>query len=88
MDTLKIRIDNLTDSQAMDIVGTADRNLNVLGECLNCEISYRDQVFFLRSAKPQTEQKARAVLKASGGKRRRYFLCGFQFTGCRQNTFR
>ena len=64
MDTLKIRIDNLTDSQAMDIVGTADRNLNVLGECLNCEISYRDQVFFLRSAQPQTEQKARAVLKA------------------------
>lgn len=43
----KITLKDLTESEAMNICGSSDKNLLVLSESFNCNIGYRDLNFFI-----------------------------------------
>ena len=62
--TRTIRLEDLSTSQEMDLVGSGDRNLTILSECLQTELSFRDGVFTMHEDSDQKEEQLREVLQA------------------------
>lgn len=59
-----IVLKDLTESEAMNICGSSDRNLLILSECFECEVSYRDLKFFINDADEKTYDNLARVLEA------------------------
>lgn len=59
-----ITLEDLTESEAMNICGSSDRNLLVLSECFDCEVSYRDLKFFVNKANEVTLKNLKKVLQS------------------------
>ena len=58
----KFSLEGLEESEAMILIGSSDRNLRILGECLGLQISYRDGVFIVPDADEEQAETVRRVL--------------------------
>lgn len=59
----KFSLDGLEESEAMNLIGSSDRNLRILGECCGREISYRDGTFIVLDADETEAEMIRRVLQ-------------------------
>lgn len=74
MDTSRtVRLEEISDAEAMEIIGTNDRNLKALSRAFDTEISFRDSTFFIRECGDEDYTHIRDVLMALAmlAKRRR-----------------
>ncbi len=58
----KFSLDSLSETEAMNLIGSSDRNLRILSECLGKEISYRDGTFIIPGADDEETETVRRVL--------------------------
>ncbi len=63
-DTKKIVFEEMNQFQAMSLVGSEDRNLNVLSDLFGKEISFRDNTFTVKDCSKQTAEQIQDVLMA------------------------
>ncbi|MBR3348782.1 MAG: PhoH family protein [Solobacterium sp.] len=54
----------MSDTDAMEIVGTGDRNLKALSQAFACEISFRDNAFLIQECDEETYKRIKIVLHA------------------------
>ncbi len=59
----KVSLDDLEETEAMNLIGSSDRNLRILGECAGKEISYRNGVFIIADADEEEAEMIRRVLE-------------------------
>ena len=60
---VKIKLDDITDQQAMQLVGDLDRNLKMLSDLYGIEISYRLDELILIDASEQQETEIRKIVE-------------------------
>ena len=63
-ETKSIRLESMTSSQAMSLVGTSDSNLETLCDCFGKEISFRDNTFTIRDCSDAVYEQIHDVLLA------------------------
>ena len=59
-----IRLEGISDSDAMAITGSYDRNLKALSQAFETEISFRDNTFFIKDCDEETYEQITKVLTA------------------------
>ena len=59
-----IHLEGISDSEAMAITGSYDRNLKALSQAFETEISFRDNTFFIKECDEDTYIQIREVLEA------------------------
>lgn len=59
-----IKLEGMSDTDAMEIVGTHDRNLKALSQAFACEISFRDNAFLIQECDEETYKRIKNVLHA------------------------
>ena len=64
MEKRLIKLDGMSDTDAMEIVGTGDRNLKALSQAFACEISFRDNAFLIQECDEETYKRIKNVLHA------------------------
>ncbi len=64
LETRKITFDDMDSIQAMSLVGSEDRNLNVLADLFEKDISFRDNTFTVKDCDEATAQQIEDVLRA------------------------
>ena len=64
MEKRLIKLEGMSDTDAMEIVGTGDRNLKALSQAFACEISFRDNAFLIQECDEETYKRIKIVLHA------------------------
>lgn len=64
MEKRLIKLEGMSDTDAMEIVGTHDRNLKALSQAFACEISFRDNAFLIQECDEETYKRIKNVLHA------------------------
>ena len=64
MEKRLIKLEGMSDTDAMEIVGTGDRNLKALSQAFACEISFRDNAFLIQECDEETYKRIKNVLHA------------------------
>ena len=59
-----IHLEGISDSEAMAITGSYDRNLKALSQAFETEISFRDNTFFIKECDEDTYRQINEVLDA------------------------
>ena len=57
-------VEGMSDSDAMELTGTRDRNLKALADAFGVEISFRDNAFLIQECDDVTYGRISAVLNA------------------------
>ena len=61
-DIRKFSVAGMEEAEAMNLIGSNDRNLRILSECCGKEISYRDGMFIIVDAAEEETEKVQQVL--------------------------
>lgn len=61
-ETISLQVDDLNEEAAKNLVGPNDRNLNVLSECFDKQVSYRNLTFFVKDCTEEEKEQIEKVL--------------------------
>ena len=64
MENRMIKLEGMSDTDAMELVGTHDRNLKALSQAFGCEISFRDSAFLIQECDDEKYKRIHNVLSA------------------------
>ncbi len=63
-ETRTIRLEKMSGLQALNLIGTEDRNLETLRDCFGKEITFRDNTFTILNCSETTYEQIHDVLRA------------------------